>query len=102
MTHSSTQEETIQFNSIQQKMATIAKLTLPSSPLTFNTSFLPKSPSLSHTIASPKRISLGVKVCAQLGNIKTILSIFSLVNFHANIMINMVVLVYICCIRWSR
>ncbi|AET01016.1 hypothetical protein MtrunA17_Chr5g0448271 [Medicago truncatula] len=48
-------------------MATIAKLTLPSSPLTFNTSFLPKSPSLSHTIASPKRISLGVKVCAQLG-----------------------------------
>ncbi|KAK2378319.1 hypothetical protein P8452_49810 [Trifolium repens] len=51
-------------------MASIAKLSLLSSPLTtFKTSFLPKSPSsLSHTIASPKKsTTLGLKVHAQLG-----------------------------------
>ncbi|CAJ2633550.1 unnamed protein product [Trifolium pratense] len=52
-------------------MAAIAKVTLPSSSLTtFKTSFLPKSPSLSHNIAivSPKSTTLGLKVHAKLGD----------------------------------
>ncbi|RDX61440.1 hypothetical protein CR513_60331 [Mucuna pruriens] len=44
-----------------------AKLTL-SSPLSFKTSFLPKSPPLSPVLCSPRTINVtGVKVHAQLG-----------------------------------
>jgi hypothetical protein len=87
-------------------MASIAKLSLLSSPLTtFKTSFLPKSPSsLSHTIASPKKsTTLGLKVHAQLGNIQLIfipkLLRIEIINL---VLINMVLLLYICIIRWSR
>ncbi|CAL5190871.1 unnamed protein product [Lathyrus oleraceus] len=45
-------------------MASITKVILLYSPLTSKTSFLPKSPSLSHTILSPKT---SLKVHAQLG-----------------------------------
>ncbi|CAI8587158.1 unnamed protein product [Vicia faba] len=48
-------------------MASITKVILLYSPLTFKTSFLPKSPSLSHTIVSPKTTNLGLKVHARLG-----------------------------------
>ena len=60
-----------------------AKLTL-SSPFSFKTSFLPKSPSFSLGLYSPRTNVTGVKVHAKLGNIHAITH-FPLLQFYITI-----------------